>query len=119
MTTRCDFEVDDNILLHYLYKLYMNETRDRVLLIVSEGVLSQARVLAGRMTATLGLPVSLQVILRALIEEGLKQKDRRRLTGTIAAHANAVRAARRMARRGSGPEARRRRNGVGRLRAKK
>jgi hypothetical protein len=53
------------------------------------------------MTATLGLPVSLQVILRALIEDGLKRRNHPHLTANIAAHAKAVREARRRARRSS------------------
>jgi hypothetical protein len=32
--------------------------------------------LAGKTTAALKLPVSLQIVLRALIEVGLKQEDR-------------------------------------------
>jgi hypothetical protein len=78
----------------------MNNLRGRVLLFVSENVLGQARVLAGEMTATLGLPVSLQVVLRALIEEGLEQRRHPHVSGRIEAHANAVREARRMARAG-------------------
>ena len=107
------------IVLHYLYKLYMNEIRGRVLLFVAEDVLGEARVLAGRMTASLGLPVSLQVILRALIEEGLKRQDHPRLTGSIEAHANAVREARRSARRGPGRGASPRPSHAGRSRVRK
>jgi len=42
--------------------------KTRVLLILSQDVLDRARVCAGRATATLKLPVSLQIVLRALIE---------------------------------------------------
>src|SRR2546427_3547159 len=51
--------------------MFANKTR--VLLVLPEDVLGQARVLAGRATAALKLPVSLQIVLRALIEEGLKR----------------------------------------------
>jgi hypothetical protein len=96
----------------------MSENRGRVLLILSEAVLGQARVFAGEMTATLRLPVSLQIILRALIEEGLRRKDHPQLTGNIEAHAVAVREARRMGRRGRGRDASPRRSGAGRSRVR-
>ena len=69
--------------------MFANKTR--VLLILPEDVLGQARVLAGRATAALKLPVSLQIVLRALIEVGLKQKDRPVLLANIEDQAKAVR----------------------------
>jgi hypothetical protein len=75
------------------------ERRTRVLLILSEKVLDQARVLAGKATVKLNLPVSLQIILRALIEEGLKQENRPALLANIEVHANAIRRTRMLARR--------------------
>ncbi len=74
------------------------ENRARVLLILSENVLGRARVLAGKATVKLKLPVSLQVILRALIEQGLKQENHPALLANIEAHAHAIRQARRLAR---------------------
>jgi hypothetical protein len=44
----------------------MGDTRVKVLLILAQDVLDRARVVAGRATITLKLPVSLQVVLRAL-----------------------------------------------------
>jgi hypothetical protein len=82
----------------------MLEDRARVLLILSEDVLARARVLAGRATVRLKLPVSLQIILRALIEEGLKRADHPALLTNIEAHANAIRRTRRLARRRAVPE---------------
>jgi len=73
--------------------------RARVLLILSEDVLARARVLAGKTTVKLKLPVSLQIILRALIEEGLKRENHPTLLASIEAHANAIRRSRRLARR--------------------
>lgn len=70
----------------------------RVLLILSEKVLADARVLAGQATVKLKLPVSLQIILRALIEEGLKRRNHPALRARIAEHAETVRNARRLAR---------------------
>src|SRR2546426_11690151 len=54
--------------------IFMNKTK--VLLILTQDVLDRARVLAGKATAVLKLPVSLQIVLRALIEVGLEQEDR-------------------------------------------
>ena len=53
----------------------MFENKTSVLLILSQDVLDRARVLAGKATTALKLPVSLQIVLRALIEEGLKRDD--------------------------------------------
>ena len=50
----------------------MFENEGRVLLILSQDVLDQTRVLAGRATVALKLPVSLQIVLRALLEVGLQ-----------------------------------------------
>jgi hypothetical protein len=83
-----------------------------VLLILSQDVLGQARVLGGTMTATLRIPVSLQIILRALIEDGLKRRNHPDLAATIEAHARAIRHARHMARRRPAPGAPGRRGGA-------
>ena len=54
----------------------MFENKTSVLLILSSDVLDRARVLAGKAAAALKLPVSLQIVLRALIGEGLKRDPR-------------------------------------------
>ena len=77
------------------------ENRASVLLILPEDVLARARVLAGKATVKLKLPVSLQITLRALIEEGLKQQNHPALLANIEAHANNVRRTRRLARLGT------------------
>jgi hypothetical protein len=77
----------------------MLEDRARVLLILSADVLARARVLAGKATVALKLPVSLQIILRALIEEGLKRENHPALLANIEVHANAIRRTRSLARR--------------------
>src|SRR5713101_7143168 len=69
--------------------MFMNKTK--VLLILTQDVLDEARVLAGKATAALKLPVSLQIVLRALIEVGLKQEDRPVLLANIEDQAKAVR----------------------------
>jgi hypothetical protein len=83
------------------------ENRARVLLILSEDMLARARVLAGKATVALKLPVSLQIILRALIEEGLKRENQPALLANIEAHAHAIRRTRRLARRRAGSGLRR------------
>jgi hypothetical protein len=80
------------------------EDPTRVLLILSQDVLARARVMAGKATATVKLPVSLQIVLRALIEEGLKPKNRPALLVTIRAHAHAIHQTRRLARRRVAPD---------------
>ncbi len=77
----------------------MFENESRVLLILPQEVLDRARILAGKATTTLKLPVSLQIVLRALIEEGLKREGDRRLLANIGAQAKAVRRIRSLARR--------------------
>ena len=80
----------------------MLKDRTTVLLILSRGSLDRARALAGRATAALKLAVSLQIVFRALIEQGLKRNDPA-LLRNIERQAQAVReiraAARRVARR--------------------
>jgi hypothetical protein len=83
-------------------KVAMFENKARVLLILSPDVLDHARVLAGRATTALKLPVSLQIVLRALIGEGLKQEHRPALLANIEGQAKAVRRKRSLARRAEG-----------------
>ena len=54
----------------------MFDSEARVLVILPRDLLDRARALAGRATTSLRLPVSLQIVLRALIEEGLKDSKR-------------------------------------------
>jgi hypothetical protein len=63
----------------------------RVLLILPRDLLDRARVLAGQATATFKLPVSLQIVLRALIGEGLKRDDDSALLANVEGQAKAVR----------------------------
>ncbi len=84
----------------------MFENESRVLLILPQEVLDRARILAGKVTTALKLPVSLQIVLRALIEEGLKREGDRTVFGNIAAQAQAVRRIRSLARKAGGDEER-------------
>ena len=78
----------------------MFENRTRVLLILPQDVLDRARVLAGKSTTTLKLPVSVQIVLRALIQEGLKRDGNPALLANVEGQAKAVRHIRRVARQG-------------------
>lgn len=69
--------------------------KTKVLLVLPSDVLDRARVLAGRATTELRLPVSLQIVLRALIEEGLKQSNAPVLLANFERQAIAVRDIRR------------------------
>ena len=80
----------------------MFENRTKVLLILPQEVIDQARVLAGKVMTTLKLPVSLQIVLRALIEEGLARDGDRTLLANIEGQARAVRRIRSLAGRGRG-----------------
>ena len=85
----------------------MFDNKTKVLLVLSQDVLDRARVLAGTATAAFKLPVSLQIVLRALIEEGLKRDDHPALLANVEGQAKAVRHKRSVARR-EGAEAERR-----------
>jgi hypothetical protein len=52
----------------------MFEDKTKILLMVPQGVLDRARVFAGEAMSKLKRPVSLQMVLRALIDEGLKRR---------------------------------------------
>jgi hypothetical protein len=80
--------------------------RAKVLLILPSDVLDRARVLAGRATADLRLPVSLQIVLRGLIEEGLKRSHTPELVANFERQATAVRDIRRAVRQRARFEAR-------------
>jgi len=69
----------------------MLDNRTRLLLILSQDLLDQARVIAGRATTVLKLPVSLQIVLRALISVGLKRESHSALFANIESQARAVR----------------------------
>ena len=82
----------------------MLENKTKVLLILSQDVLDQARIVAGKAMITLKLPVSLQIVLRALIEEGLKRDDHPTLLANVESQAKAVRRLRTVARQGGRAE---------------
>jgi hypothetical protein len=77
----------------------MFESETRVLIILPRELVDRARALAGRATTSMRLPVSLQIVLRALIEEGLRRPTDRRLLANVSRQAEAVRQIRRHAHR--------------------
>lgn len=77
----------------------MFENEARVLIILPQEFVDRARVFAGKATTSMKLPVSLQIVFRALIEEGLKRPDDRALLANIAHQAETVRRIRSTARR--------------------
>jgi hypothetical protein len=69
----------------------MFEDRAKVLLILPQEALDRARVFAGEAITKLKGPVSLQMVLRALIDEGLKRERDRTLLANIEQQMRAVR----------------------------
>lgn len=69
----------------------MFEDRAKVLLILPQEALDRARVFAGEAITKLKGPVSLQMVLRALIDEGLKRERERTLLANIEEQMRAVR----------------------------
>jgi hypothetical protein len=80
----------------------MFEDKTRVLLILSQDVVDRARVFAGRATTKLKGPVSLQMVLRALIDEGLKGDSEDVLLANVERQVQAVRTIRKRAVRAIG-----------------
>ena len=69
--------------------MFLNETR--VLIVLSQDLVDRARSLAGRATTAMKGPVSLQIVLRALIEEGLKRPGDDALLANVARQVETVR----------------------------
>jgi len=69
----------------------MFDNKTRVLLILPQEVLDRARVFAGGATTKLKRSVSLQMVLRALIDEGLKRDGDRAVVGNVEAQVQTVR----------------------------
>jgi hypothetical protein len=77
----------------------MFEDETRVLMVLPRDLVDRARGLAGRATISMKLPVSLQIVLRALIDEGLKRPTDPALVANVARQAETVRRIRVEARR--------------------
>ena len=75
----------------------MFDDEARLLIILPRDLVDRARGLAGRTTVSLKLPVSVQIVLRALIEEGLKRSTDPALLRNIGRQADTVRQIRRAA----------------------
>jgi hypothetical protein len=76
----------------------VTKTMTKVLLNLPQDVVDQVRVVVGKAMAALKLAVSLQIVLRALIDEGLKRCDDRAFLANLEGQAKAVRHIRRLAR---------------------
>ena len=68
----------------------MFEDKTKVLLVVPREVLDRARMFAGAATTRLKRPVSLQMVLRALIDEGLRRNGDRAVVANIEDQVQAV-----------------------------
>ena len=81
----------------------MFEDKTKILLVIPQGVVDRARVFAGKAMSKLKRPVSLQMVLRALIDEGLKRGGGRAVLANVEGQVQAVRRVRsRVSRVGSG-----------------
>ena len=69
----------------------MFEDETRVLMILPRHLVDRARTLAGRTTTSMRLPVSLQIVFRALIEEGPKRTGDEAIVANIGRQAETVR----------------------------
>ena len=69
--------------------MFENETR--VLIVLPRELVDRARRLAGRATMSMKLPVSLQIVLRALIEEGLRRPGDGEIMANVSRQAETVR----------------------------
>jgi len=96
----------------------MFDSEARVLVILPRELLDRARAFGGRATTSMKMPVSLQIVLRALIEEGLRRSTDPGLLANISRQAETVRRIRREARRASPARAVRRPTGRSRRRAR-
>jgi hypothetical protein len=77
--------------LHSTGRWAMFEDRTKVLLVIPQEVLGEARAFAGEATSKLKRPVSLQMVLRAFIDEGLKRDGDKAVLSNIEAQVQAVR----------------------------
>ncbi len=77
----------------------MFDSETRVLIVVPQEIVDRARAFAGRATVSTKRPVSLQIVLRALIDEGLRRPRDPALLANVARQAETVRRIRSEARR--------------------
>ncbi len=71
-------------------EMSMFEDKTKVLLVVPREVLDRARMFAGTATTRFKRPVSLQMVLRALIDEGLKRDGDRAVLAHVEDQVQAV-----------------------------
>jgi hypothetical protein len=68
----------------------MFEDKTRVLLVIPRELLDRARVFAGSSTTKFKRPVSLQMVLRAFIDEGLKRDGDRAVLANVEGQIHAI-----------------------------
>jgi len=68
----------------------MFEDKTRVLLVIPRELLDRARVFAGSSTTKFKRPVSLQMVLRAFIDEGLKRDGDRAVLANVEDQIHAI-----------------------------
>ena len=68
----------------------MFEDKTRVLLVIPRELLDRARVFAGSATTKFKRPVSLQMVLRAFIDEGLKRDGDRAVLANVEGQIHAI-----------------------------
>ncbi len=73
----------------------MFDRKSKILLILPEDMLDRARALAGVLTTKLKRPVSLQMVIRGFVDEGLKRGRDRAFLDNVDAQVRAVRRIRR------------------------
>ena len=83
----------------YIFCPAMFENEARILIVLPRAFVDRARGVAGRATTSMKLPVSLQIVLRALIEEGLRRPTDPALLANVGRQATLVRRIRSEARR--------------------
>jgi hypothetical protein len=71
-------------------EISMFEDKTRVLLVIPRELLDRARVFAGSATTKFKRPVSLQMVLRAFIDEGLKRDGDRAVLANVEDQIHAI-----------------------------
>jgi len=97
------------------WEISMFEDKTRVLLVIPRELLDRARVFAGSATTKFKRPVSLQMVLRAFIDEGLKRDGDRAVLANVEDQIHAIlriRSAAAMGRAGNTGKNERERRGV-------
>jgi hypothetical protein len=88
MTTPDGYREDDPVRRNG--EMSMFEDKTKVLLVIPQELLDRARVFAGSATTRFKRPVSLQMVLRAFIDEGLKREGDRAVLANVEDQIHAI-----------------------------